>query len=72
MVHGASCQHISPAKSGTHFHPLQPLGYPQPRQKKDYRSVKMKVVFLSVLLVVVCAAQKEEAQPSLSEVPGMV
>ncbi|KAF4027342.1 hypothetical protein G4228_018688 [Cervus hanglu yarkandensis] len=30
----------------------------------------MKVLFLSLLLFVVCAAQEEEAQPSLSELSG--
>nr|XP_020727947.1 odorant-binding protein-like isoform X4 [Odocoileus virginianus texanus] len=30
----------------------------------------MKVLFLSLLRVVVCAAQEEEAQPSLSELSG--
>ena len=32
----------------------------------------MKLLFLSLLLILVCAAQEEEAQPRLSEVPGMV
>ena len=72
LVHDTSRQHISPIKSGTSFHPLQLLEYPQPRQKKDHGSLKMKVLFLSLLLGVICAAQEEEAQPSLSEVPGMV
>ncbi|XP_010829420.1 PREDICTED: uncharacterized protein LOC104981863, partial [Bison bison bison] len=46
------------------------LEYPQPRQKKDHGSLKMKVLFLSLLLGVICAAQEEEAQPSLSELSG--
>ncbi|XP_042097888.1 odorant-binding protein-like [Ovis aries] len=70
LVHDASRQHISPIKSGTSFHPLQLLGSPQPRQKKDNESLKMKVLFLSLLLGVICAAQEEEAQPSLSELSG--
>ena len=31
----------------------------------------MKVLFLTLLLCVVCAAQDEEAEHSVSEVPGM-
>ena len=65
-------QHNDPIKSGTNSHPLQPLGHPQPRQKKDHRNHKMKVVFLTLLLGLVCVAQEEEAEQSVSEVPGMV
>ena len=32
----------------------------------------MKVLFLTLLLGLVCAAQEEEAEQSVSEVPGKV
>ena len=69
-----SSQHDDPIKSGTNFHPLQPLGHPQPRQKKVRKSHKMKVVFLTLLLGLVCAAQEEDAakSSSISEVAGMI
>ena len=53
------------------LHPLQPLGHPQLFQKKSHERHKMKVLFLTLLLCVVCAAQEEEAEQSVSEVPGM-
>ena len=67
-----SYQCNDPIKSGTNSHPLQPLGHPQLFQKKDHERYKMKVLFLTLLLGVVCASQEEEAEQSLSEVPGMV
>ena len=60
-----SSQHNDPIKSGTNSHLLQPLAHPQPQQKKDHKSHKMKVVFLTLLLGLVCAAQEEEAEQSL-------
>ena len=59
-------------KSGTNSHALQPLEHPQLFQKKDHGRHKIKVLFLALLLGLVCAAQEEEAEQSLSEVPGMV
>ena len=72
-----SSQHNDPIKSGTNSHLLQPLAHPQPQQKKDHKSHKMKVVFLTLLLGLVCAAQEEDAaaaakSSSISEVAGMV
>ena len=65
-------QHNDRIKSGTNFHPLQPLGHPQPQQKKVHKRHKMKVVFLTLLLGLICAAQEEDAEKSVSEVAGMV
>ncbi|XP_043315194.1 odorant-binding protein-like [Cervus canadensis] len=45
------------------------LGHTQSRQTKDHRD-KMKVLFLTLFLAVVCAAQEEEAEQSLSELSG--
>ena len=70
-----SSQHNDPIKSGTNSHLLQPLAHPQPQQKKDHKSHKMKVVFLTLLLGLVCAAQEDDAADAariVSEVAGMV
>ena len=71
-VHDTSHRHNGPIKSGTDSHPLQPLGHPQLFQKKNHERHKRKVLFLTLLLGVVSATQEEEAEQSLSEVPGMV
>ena len=63
-------QHCEPIKSGTNPHPLQPQGLSQPRQKQDHETQDEGSVPLSTTFV--CAAQEDEAQPSVPEVPGMV
>lgn len=71
MVRGMSHQHKDPIKSGTipilsnHWDTLR---LDRRRTTRD----KMKVLFLTLLLGVVCAAQEKEAEQNPSEVPGMV
>ena len=67
-----SSQRDDRIKSDTNSHPLQPLGHPQPQQKKVHKRHKMKVVFLTLLLGLVCAAQEEDTAESASKVAGMV
>ena len=71
MVHDTSHQHNDPVKSGT----IPVLSSHWDTVSLDRRRTirdKMKVLFLTLLLGVVCASQEEEAEQSLSEVPGMV
>ena len=67
-----SSQHNDPIKSETNSYPLDPLGEPQPQQEKVHKRHKMKVVFLTVLLGLVCATQEDETVRSASKVPGTV
>lgn len=53
----------------------QPLGRPQPRRKKDHaestmRANKMKVLFLTLVLGLVCSCQESPAEPHHSQLSG--
>ena len=71
MVCDTSHQHDDPIKSGritTLSNHWDIFSLDRRRTVTD----KMKVLFLTLLLAVVYAAQEEEAEQSLSEVPGTV
>ena len=71
MVRDTSHQQNDPIKSGT----IPVLSSHWDTVSLDRQSTtrdKMKVLFLTLLLGVVCAAQEEEAEQNLSEVPGTV
>lgn len=71
MVCDTSHQHDDPIKSGR----ITILSNHWDIFSLDSRRIvreKMKVLFLTLLLAVVCAAQEDEAEQNLSEVPGTV
>ena len=54
----------------------KPLGRPQPLKKKDHaestmQANKMKVLFLTLVLGLVCSSQEIPAEPHHSQVPKM-
>ena len=47
-------------------------GTPSASTEEGPQEKKMKVLFLTLLLGLICSTQEEEGEQSLSEVPGMV